>query len=630
MSNKFRNPFKLRNSEKIESEVGFLRLFSPLVLDALAAKYKSGNLWENVVLIHSSPGGGKTSLLRAFEPASLNTLLNSKSAPEYRDLFTALKNIDVINNDRVQVLGVSMPCTRNYQILEELDISDAQKNRLFFSLMNSRIVLSTLRSACRLTSKRFPEDLVDFEFTYDNHDNYFKSIEVPCSGNDLYQWASRIEKNIYKTIDSFIPDVNASIEGHDELISLLVLRPENLLINGQKICDKILFMFDDAHKLSDNQRRLFKQYIIEKRSDVNIWISERLEALKAEEQLGSFEGRDFEVLNLENFWKNNPSKLNKILRHISDKRAAVSSEDVTSFQEYLNDNLNEETIKEKLNFVIKETWKEILKISEYTNRFDDWIGFANQPNEDTLLKRAIFLKELQILIHRNLGKPQLSFEFPLTIEELYNKKSSDVTNAAVLFLSLENDIPYYYNFDTLAKLSSFNIEQFLSFSSELFEEMISNKIKGNEITLTDTTQNSIINRVAANNWKKLRTEIPFGQSVQKFLEEFGDFSKKQTFKPNAPYSPGVNGFAIKSTHKNGLYQEEFWLNNVIYRPLINVISTCVAYNLLEKHSVFQGQKGQSHTVYYMNRWLCVLFELPLSYGGWRHQTPDQLIKWVKK
>ena len=147
MSDAYRNPFKLRNSEKIDKEIGFLRLFSPLALEALVQKHKLGVLWGNVLLIHSSPGGGKTSLLRAFEPGSLTTLWNSKSASDYRDLFNTLKGIDVINKSEVKLLGVSLPCTRNYQVLEELNISEAQKKRLFFSLLNSRVILSTLRAA---------------------------------------------------------------------------------------------------------------------------------------------------------------------------------------------------------------------------------------------------------------------------------------------------------------------------------------------------------------------------------------------------------------------------------------------------------------------------------------------------
>lgn len=630
MSDAFRNPFKLRNSEKIDSEIGFLRLFSPLALEALVQKHKSGSLWENVLLIHSSPGGGKTSLLRAFEPGSLTTLWNSKSAPDYRDLYNTLKGINVISKSEVKLLGVSLPCTRNYQILEELDISEAQKKRLFFSLLNSRVILSTLRAACRLKNHKFPEGLEDIEFRYDNSDNYFKSLEVPCNGKQLFEWASNIERNIYKTIDSFIPQVDISIEGHDELVALLVLNPQNLYYQGKPLCSRILFMFDDAHKLSDAQRLLFKQYLFEKRSRANVWISERLEALAPDEQLKSFEGRDFEELNLENYWNKNPGKLKKVLRNISDKRAALSSEEVTSFQEYLAENLSEGNENENLNRAVLETTNRIHEITKVTSRFDEWIAIMDTVENETILNRAIRLKEIEILIHRNLGKNQLTFEFPMPVEELDKKTGSEVNKAATLFLSVDHDIPYYFGFEDLVRLSSFNIEQFLSFSSEIFEAMISNKIKGNEIILTDRKQHDIIAKVAKHNWKKLRTEIPFGQNIQQFLSGLGEYSKAQTFKPNAPYAPGVNGFAIKTTILNKLYPEEQWLNNPIYQPLVNVVSTCVAYNLLERHSVLQGQKGQSHTIYYMNRWLCVFFGLPLSYGGWRHQTPDQLIKWIKK
>lgn len=53
---RLRNPFRLRASEKIESDVSFLRLYSPIVLDALCEKHKDGKLWNNVMYIHSSPG----------------------------------------------------------------------------------------------------------------------------------------------------------------------------------------------------------------------------------------------------------------------------------------------------------------------------------------------------------------------------------------------------------------------------------------------------------------------------------------------------------------------------------------------------------------------------------------------
>ncbi len=51
MSNKLRNPFLMRASEKIESDINFLRLFSPVVLDDLIEKNNNDELWKNVVFI---------------------------------------------------------------------------------------------------------------------------------------------------------------------------------------------------------------------------------------------------------------------------------------------------------------------------------------------------------------------------------------------------------------------------------------------------------------------------------------------------------------------------------------------------------------------------------------------------
>lgn len=629
MSNKLRNPFKIRASEKIDSEAGFLRLFSPLVLESLSEKYQSGKLWDNVLYIHSSPGAGKSSLIRVFEPATLKILINSKSSPDFKELFNSLKRIDVINQDKIEVLSVSMQCTRNYEILEELNISLAQKTRFFFSLLNSRITIATLRSACVMINKKFPEELEEIKFNYNNSDNYFKSLNLPCTGKDLYDWASNIERNIYRAIDSFLPLEDNEIEGHDELFSLITLTPENITFNDNPICNKILFVLDDAHKLSSDQRKRLKKYLAEKRGSFSIWISERLEALEAIENLGSSLERDYNEINLEDFWRRYPAKFEKIVRSISEKRANISTEDVSSFQNYLSDNFNEEKNKEELKNYSNSKINAFKEISKYTNKFDDWIEYVSHLDISDY-ERAQAVSELEILINRNIGKQQLSFEFPLTIDELKHKKSYDVGAAANLFLANQINLPYYFGFGLLAKSSSSNIEQFLAFSGGLFEEMISKKISGEDLVLADSEQHKVLKDIANQKWKELRRIVPFQEQVINFLTSLGEFSKKETYKPNAPYSPGVNGFAIKPVKELKLINNvENWTDDAVYESLINVLSTCVAFNLLEIQSTNQGKKDQSWDVYYLNRWLCIMFDLPLSYGGWRHKSPDELSKWLK-
>ncbi len=77
-----RNPFRLRTSENIESDATFLRLFEPGLLDVLPSE----GLWDQVQVIRSAPGGGKTSLLRLFTPQSLLALHANHASDEFKEL----------------------------------------------------------------------------------------------------------------------------------------------------------------------------------------------------------------------------------------------------------------------------------------------------------------------------------------------------------------------------------------------------------------------------------------------------------------------------------------------------------------------------------------------------------------
>jgi hypothetical protein len=626
---RLRNPFRLRASEKIESNASFLKLYNPVILDSIMEKDKTGNLWSNVLYIHSSPGAGKTSLLRVFEPDTLNTLLNNKSAPDSKALFGILKKLNVVTDNSVQVLGVTLVCTRNYEILEELSVSDAQKKRYFFSLLNSRIVLATLRSIVELLNLNSPfnEVLSRINYNYDNRDNFFSDLTLPCTGEDLYKWASNIEKKVYQAIDSFFPLEEIRPQGHDELFSIGILKPEYFQFNRKQIFSKILFMLDDTHKLSYTQRTALKKYVIEKRGNFSIWISERLEALDPKDNLRSFEGRDYEVLNLEKFWSEKPGRFESVLASIADKRAAISTEEVNSFREYLDNELEEEYFKNNLVESLKEIKERISKITSITNKFDEWLEVVNSQHGSEL-ELAILYRKLEILIHRNLGKQQLAFDFPLTEQEFKEKLKPDLDVSAKLFLSQPSSLPYYFGFNDLVKLSSNNIEQFLSFSAEMFEEMLSNRLLGNKVNIETEEQEKILKRAVEYKWNELSKILPYSNNVMNFLTRLGESCKSDTYKPNAPYALGVTGFAIKITTDMFSKDEEWYLND-LYAPLANVISTCVAFNLLEMKAISQGEKGTKNDVYYLNRWLCVKFNLPFSYGGWRHKNINELLKWTK-
>lgn len=627
MSKNLRNPFRMRASEKIISDANFLGIYSPTILDVLIEKDQSFLLWDNVSYIHSSPGGGKTSLLRVFEPTVLNSVFTSQY--NYREIFSKLKKINVFSDDQINILGVYILCSRSFEILEDINFEPHHKTRLFFSLLNSRVILATLKNILVLKNKKFPDDL---KFISINHGNQCSGIKFPTTGDILYNWAAGIEEKIFDTLDSLVPIKESSLPGHNDLFSFSLMSSENLSFDGQKICEKILFMIDDAHVLTKNQRDAIKSGLIEKRGNYTLWIAERIEVLELENVLNKNikKDRDFQIINIEDFYRNQDSKTATLFSAIAEKRAQLS-DSLNSFNDNLLSVLNESKYIDEYKKSIDESIRFFNQVKSTTNRFDTWIDSILRESL-TYKEKSAKYKQLEIIINRQLKKPQLSFDFGFgfgfNIEELNDLLSSEIKSTADYFVSMNQKIPYYYGFNVLTKISSCNIEQFLSFASELFERMLSNNLLGNKIMLDPEEQEKIINNIVMSKWKNLKNSIPYSNNVTKFLINLGNFCKKETNQINAPYAPGVNGFAIKDISKN-LFGTENWINDSNYDNLVNILSTCVAYNLLEVRSVNQGAKGLLWNVYYLNKWLCVYFKLPLSYGNWRTKSPTELIKWIK-
>ena len=624
MSNRYRNPFKIRATEKLESENNFLRMYSPFVLEEFIIKNKSGKLWNDVLFIRSSPGGGKTSILKLLEPNCLLTLSNNRSATYSRDIIEYLKTLEVMDDScHINVAGVYLNCARNYEVIEDLDISEGQKKNLFFAVINARVILSTLRTIISLNGGI---DLSTISIKASNFDYSFLDIDFPIAGKDLFDWAANIERSVFKAIDSFLPIQNV-INGHSELFAFDLMQAPNIIVGDKELESRVLFMFDDAHKLSRFQRKHFVEHLIVKRSGHSIWIAERLEALDEQRNFGSYRDRDYNEINLEEIWQGT-NKLKTIVGNIAEKRATMSSEGVDSFEDFLEASVNENEYENRFIASSVQSLNNIKAVSDYTQKFDNWLNYLlAQSGTMTALQLALLSRQIEILVHRNIGKSQMSFEFPLTEEELKQKIGGEVQSVALYFISMESKIPYYYGFDNLAKLSSNNIEQFLSFAGELFEIMVARKISDKTMNIDAAEQEKVLKKVAERKW--LEQSRLVSEGVIKFLQNLAEFSKKETNKPNAPYAPGVNGFSIREPIESKLVNNGPWDKDPIYRPLMDVIRTCLAYNLLEKRITKQGKENQQWEIFYLNRWICLRFNLPFSYGGFRHKTPNELLKWIK-
>ncbi len=628
-----RNPFKLRAAEPVVSETTFLRLFGTRALDLIPT-----DNWDRIHIFQGAPGCGKTSLFRVFTPSALLALHRNRNDEDYRELYKRMESLEMLNEGGPDVLGILLSAEASYALLEDLDGVDLQQRELlFFALLNARIILSTLRGACILKHLNYPIDLNQLEILQPVHASIPEWLlrRFPCSGQELYEWIIKVEENICKAIGSYGPSLETDITGNETLFSLALMRADAIQYQGKPIANRVLVMLDNAHKLAENQRKSLFATLLSERWPTGVWIAERLEALAPDELLarGASPGREYdEPIKLEDYWRGKRGQFRNTVVSIADKRTMFASDFLTSdlnfgsFTSYLQDDLNEDiwnstyleairTIEEKLR----------LNFGKY-ERFRDLVNNGS-ISVGTPKDRAIDLRITEIQLEREVRKGQLSF-LPLAYEEL-DRTASEIRAAAELFISNEFDIPYYYGISTLSSLASSNIERFLNLAGELFEQIISIKLLKDDVTISAEKQQGIIKKSLKTYWESIPRRVPHGDKAQRLLSSIQQFARAETYKPTAPYAPGVTGIALSISDRNFLSNKELFTTNPEYRDLVLILSGCIAENLLEPVIITQGQKGDQNLVLYLNRWLCCHADLSLQYGGWRHINIARLNKWLQ-
>lgn len=631
------NPFYTRASEYTDQDNKYIRLFSPEVLTI----FNPSHIWATVNILRSSPGGGKTTLLKLFTPRILKTVERNKEersafGDHCRRIYEALSELKVFEGNDLLVIGSLISFNNEYASLEYLKVDQGQRIRLFNSLLNVRIILSVLQSISIAADIIFPNKLDSISFnTMDQH-----LLPAPLrnirNGSELYDWACNQEELIAKEIDSVFPTNKDDIVRVDDLYALHLFTPSNVLINGNKINGRILVMLDDVNNLSSFQREYFLKKVIDKRSLVNIWISERFKALTMNEIFseGNTVGRDVFHIEMENFWadKRNYAKFEKFAKAVANKRVEEALiEDRREFASFLLEKVDysHEEVSGIIG-LIKEKIHELYGQDRYKAILDSKIP------EGDLLNQLIELRSLEILLYRDKNKVQQSMDFAeeLSSEELEENEGSDVINAAKLFINYKYKLPYYYGISSVCRLASFNIEQFLFISGNLFEEVISNAIKKisnkhTDVELSANKQESIIRRVCNARWKEMAIKVPDYEDVHRFLNSIGEFCQNQTYTPNAWNSPGLNGIALSMSDRR--YLKDIIANKPEhpYYRLAKVITTCISYNLVDIKLNYKC-KGDNWMIIYLNRLFCVHFNLPLHNGKFKEQKLMELLNWVSK
>lgn len=618
-----RNPFRSNKVESLESHDLFLKLFQPIALGAL-----DDDPWSSVQIIRSAQGGGKTSLLRALTPECLLRVAEGTS-PYLSDIAEQMRRIGAISESSPTTLGVYIPLgSTPYAAVARTSLGDQNPLHLFYTLLDARVILSTLRGVEALCGLSLDEEPSRISFSWPN-DNA-NPIYEHASVTDLMQWARTAEKNIWRAIDRGNASSVADL-GHARPYSLEALSHTSILVDCQPICERVLVMVDDAHKLVSEQRKALLDHVITSRLKVSFWASERMYAMEPYELLAldtSSTNRECRPVVLSMWWqKATDGSMGKFYNELATKRLQESDVE-TPFDQLLKSVVDESGDHERVVGAIASLTSKLEAVKGSDARFSE-IDLSTKHNQKPL-ESLIDLKSLELFVSGVKSKSQATFDFEAIIPNPTSTELSGLRATAEYQACWEYSLPLYYGAQSLYKIASWNVDQFLALASNLFDQYEAQRIRSKGPKIAARTQERLIQEVAKAYYSGLPKRMPNGDRMQRFLQAFSRYALTESLADTAKYPPGVTGFGFTSKDHDRLRNCSAAVDSHLVE-LASLLSSAVAHNVVfMRPDSKQGKAGETVTVFYLNRLLCVYFGLPIGLGGWWKRKVDHFATLLKE
>lgn len=635
------NPFRLRYTEQQRDTAAFVRTFGVDMLDVLPG---DESIWDRLVVIRSASGAGKTSTLRVLTPDSLRRILQTASHDEgARDLKKALERVGALTSS-LRRFGVLVSVGSDYRSLIDLGPHGPGQQKVFFKLLDARVLARFVEAVLTMLNLKYPDDAGRVMLRPiagipgDGAREAIRQI-LNSAGGDEQLDAARLlaevrsqERGVLRLLDSLVP-VNWELEsGHARLYALTLLSGVEIYVDDDLAAIEPVLLFDDVHELARPQRDELYEQLLDRSVSVGRWIAERKSAAPDEELQGSTHGREFLLIRLEDELMSgsrggaSPVKLERILGSIANSRAAIPLSAVAvneSFTQLLTaPPLPSETSQLE---ALRATIEQAERIAIEHSRYAAWVEDVRATTGDLdPIEAAAVWRERTILMERDLARSQpMLFEMDVPIERAEQLSSTATKAASRLFVAMDNKMPYYYGPSVLAELSSRNVEQYLTLAGDLFELMTSAVVLRRGAHLTASEQDERIRRASRQLWEAIPRRVPHGPEVLALLRVIAERSQEETFRPTAPYAPGVTGTAIVLGERDALFDQGD-PNYERHEQLRRTLATAVSHNLLEMSLDPVQVKGRQWIVLYLNRLLCPAYRLPLQRGGFRERSVAKL------
>lgn len=621
-----RNAFAIRTSEQSAPDEVFARYFAPDVLTVLP-----DNIFASSALVlRSSPGGGKTSLLRMFTPGPMLQVFRNPKIPPHDETFRHLAALGALDQTGIRVMGVLITCTTVYSEIGP-PLSETGARGLLRALVNARVVLRTLRALCALHELDYPGDLARVAIAFEP--SLFDEGAVPRTDNavELRDWAENVETRCFALIDAIVAPSGSDVPTHASFDAIVWLSQASFSVDGTPSTSRAIVMFDDVHRLRAGQRQMLYEELLDHRSGTPVWLAERTEVLDPTQLLtGAVPRRDFCEVQLERAWA--VSKGRRFLKFatvIADRRVIQMRDDLESFGDRLVASLSDPASSSRLAEAAAMLRDRAAVSARGTNRYDQWIRAVEADSLSDRMEQAIAWAKVGILVSRDRNRPQRSLDLePLSDQDLEARDTSGLPQAAEKFVCSEFGLPYFYGIDRVVRLSSYNVEEFLQICAVLYEYLHAAQVMRGPgpISVSAADQDRALRRLGERRFREIPRAFPLGEKAQRLIGAIGRMSHDRTFEPNAPYAPGVTGIGLTVQDREKLVQAARKGSSDPFHELAAILSACVAQNLFEVREHLR-QDSKDWTVLYLNRIFCAHFDLVYQTGGWQRVSIRRLREW---